>query len=46
MTIHREGYTILFVLLIVLFALNWALGYFFPSAVLAQQLVMGASLIF
>lgn len=46
MTIHREGYTILFVLLIVLFALNWAVGYFFPGAVLTQQLVMGASLIF
>ena len=46
MTIHREGYTILFVLLIVLFALNWAVSYFFPSAVLGQQLVMGASLIF
>ena len=46
MTIHREGYTILFVLLIVLFALNWAVSYFFPGAVLAQQLVMGGSLIF
>lgn len=46
MTIHREGYTILFVLLIVLFALNWAVSYFFPTAVLSHQLVMGASLIF
>jgi phosphatidylserine decarboxylase len=46
MTIHREGYTILFVLLVVLFALNWAVSYFFPSAILGQQLVMGASLIF
>jgi phosphatidylserine decarboxylase len=46
MTIHREGYTILFVLLIVLFALNWAVSYFFPAAILGQQLVMGASLIF
>lgn len=46
MTIHREGRTILFVLLIILFALNWAVSYFFPEAVLTQQLVMGSSLIF
>ena len=46
MTIHREGYTILFVLLIVLFGLNWAVGYFFPNAVLTQQIVLGSSMIF
>lgn len=46
MTIHREGYTVLFVLLIVLFALNWAVGYFFPEKELVQQIAMGASLVF
>jgi phosphatidylserine decarboxylase len=46
MTIHREGRTLLFVLLIVLFGLNWALDYFIPGAALAKQLVLGASLIF
>jgi phosphatidylserine decarboxylase len=46
MTIHREGYTVLFVLLIILFALNWALGYFFREAVLVQQITMGVSLVF
>src|SRR5258707_1083509 len=46
MTIHREGRTLLFVLLIVLFGLNWAVSYFFPEAVLAQQIFMGISLVF
>jgi phosphatidylserine decarboxylase len=45
MTIHREGYTILFVLLIILFGLNWAIGYFFPTAQVGQQIALGASLI-
>ena len=46
MTIHREGYTILFILLVVLFGLNWAIGYYFPEAALAQNLIIGGSLIF
>ena len=46
MTIHREGYTMLFVLLVILFALNWAVGNYFPEAPLAQQVVLGGSLIF
>jgi phosphatidylserine decarboxylase len=46
MTIHREGRTLLFVLLVVLFGLNWAISYFFPQATLTQQLVLGASLLF
>lgn len=46
MTIHREGRTLLFVLLVVLFASNWAVGYFFPEAHLAQNILIGASLIF
>ena len=46
MTIHREGYTILFVLLLVLFGLNWAIGYFFPQSTLTQQVVLGGSIVF
>ena len=46
MTIHREGYTILFVLLIILFGLNWALSYFLPEAQLVQQITLAASLVF
>jgi phosphatidylserine decarboxylase len=46
MTIHREGFTVLFVLLVVLFGLNWAISYFFPEEVLLQKLVLGGSVIF
>lgn len=46
MTIHKEGYTILFVLLLILFGINWAAGYFFPQAQLMQQILLGISLIF
>jgi len=46
MTIHREGYTILFVLLLILFALNWAVGYFFPQLQLLQQILLGSSVLF
>src|SRR5688500_5880829 len=46
MTIHREGHTVLFVLLVILFALNWALFYFFPQSVLMQNSVILVSVIF
>ena len=46
MTIHREGHTVLFVLLIVLFALNWALFYFFPQSALIQNSAILVSVIF
>src|SRR6187402_2848768 len=46
MTIHREGRTLLFVLLIVLFALNWAVQYFFPENNIVQNAVIGGSVIF
>ncbi len=45
MTIHREGRTLLFVLLVVLFALNWAASYFFPGATTLQNIGIGASLV-
>jgi phosphatidylserine decarboxylase len=46
MTIHREGRTLLFVLLIVLFVLNWAVYYFFPLNALAQNSAILVSVIF
>jgi len=45
-TIHKEGRTLLFVLLIVLFGLNWLIASFFPERELVQQIVMGASIVF
>lgn len=46
MTIHREGRTLLFVLLVILFALNWAIARFFPEAIAIQNIVIGVSLVF
>jgi phosphatidylserine decarboxylase len=46
MTIHREGHTVLFVLLIVLFGLNWSLFYFFPQSALIQNSAILVSVIF
>ena len=43
--IHKEGRTLLFVLLVILVALNYGVSYFLPEAMLVQQLVMGGSLI-
>ncbi len=46
MIIHREGRVLLFVLLVVLFALNWAILYFFPQAIAIQNIAIGVSIIF
>src|SRR6478609_3018171 len=46
MTIHREGRTLLFVLLIILFALNAAIGRYYPESSILQNVVIGASLLF
>ena len=46
MTIHREGRTLLFVLLVVLFALNWGVFYYFPQNSLAQNSIILISVIF
>ena len=46
MTIHKEGRLILFVLLIILFAVNWTILYFFPQNVWVQNSVIFASVIF
>jgi phosphatidylserine decarboxylase len=45
MTIHREGRTLLFVLLIVLFALNWGVAHFFAASSLIQNSVIGLSVL-
>ncbi len=46
MSIHREGRTLLFVLLIVLFALNWIISYFFPENGTIQNISIIVSLLF
>ncbi len=46
MTIHKEGRILLFVLLIIFFALNGAIAYLIPEAVSIQNLAIGGSLIF
>src|SRR5689334_17475466 len=45
MTIHREGRTLLFVLLIVLFGVNWAIAHYFPGSSVLQNIIIGVSLI-
>lgn len=47
MTIHKEGRTLLFVLLIVLVAVVWVADYFlFPHYALVRNLIIGAGVIF
>lgn len=46
MTIHKEGRLLLFVLLIILFAANWAVLYYYPQNVLVQNSVILVSIIF
>src|SRR5687768_7219344 len=46
MTIHKEGRVLLFVLLIVLFALNWAILYYFPESAWVQNSVILVSILF
>lgn len=45
MTIHKEGRTLLLVLLIALAAINLGLQYFFPLAELIKWIVLGASVV-
>ena len=46
MTIHREGYTILFILLIILFGLNWLVFSYYPGSPLVQNSAILVSVIF
>ena len=46
MTIHREGRTLLFVLLVVLFVLNWVVFYFYPQSPYIQNSAILISVLF
>jgi phosphatidylserine decarboxylase len=46
MTIHKEGRTLLFVLLIVLFALNWVVFYYYPFSAMVQNTAILVSVLF
>ncbi|MBI1769004.1 MAG: phosphatidylserine decarboxylase family protein [Bacteroidetes bacterium] len=46
MTIHKEGRTLLFILLIVLVGVIWAADYFFSQAIIARNIIIGISVIF
>ncbi len=45
MTIHREGYSLLFISLLVLFGLNYLVYFLAPEAVVIQNIVIGISVI-
>ena len=45
MTIHKEGRTLLFILLIVFFGINWAVAHYFPEKVAVQNIVIGISIL-
>jgi phosphatidylserine decarboxylase len=44
MIIHREGRVLLFVLLVILFALNWGVSYFSPGASVTQNIAIVISI--
>lgn len=46
MTIHKEGRTLLFVLLIVFVGINWALAQYMPDAIALQNIVLVVSIFF
>ncbi|MEO5600159.1 MAG: phosphatidylserine decarboxylase family protein [Cyclobacteriaceae bacterium] len=46
MTIHREGHTVLFILLFVLFGLNWLVFSYYPESPLVQNSAILVSVIF
>lgn len=46
MTIHREGRTLLFVLLVLLFVLNWVVFYFYPESPYVQNSAILISVLF
>lgn len=46
MTLHREGRTLLLVLLLVLIGLNWAVARYYPEMVIARNTLIGASVVF
>jgi phosphatidylserine decarboxylase len=45
MTIHREGYSLLFISLLVLFGVNYLIYYLAPEATVLQNLAIGVSIV-
>lgn len=43
MTLHKEGRKLLFIMLVVLFSINWLVAWYWPANDLTQQLVLIAS---
>lgn len=46
MTIHKEGRTLLFALLVILFALNYGVSYFWPELTIVHNSVIVVSILF
>ena len=46
MTIHREGRTILFIALVVLFGINWAVMKYYPTSAAIQNITIVMSIVF
>jgi phosphatidylserine decarboxylase len=46
MTIHKEGRTLLFILLIVLVGIIWASDYYLPNAAIVRNIIIAVSVIF
>lgn len=45
MTIHREGRVLLFVLLVLLFGINWAVAHFFPGHTIVHNILLIGSIV-
>lgn len=45
MTIHKEGRTLLFILLLALFGVNWAIAKYWPQQLILQDVILGLSII-
>lgn len=45
MTIHKEGRTLLFILLLILFGINWAIAKYWPQQLILHDVVLGLSII-
>jgi len=46
MTIHKEGRTLLFILLIVLVGIIWVSDYFFREAIIVRNIIIGVAAVF
>lgn len=45
MTIHKEGRTLLFVLLLILFGINWAIAKYLPEQLILHDVILGLSIL-